>query len=510
METEEAAKDAAAVQERAAAVRGSRPEHPGFRALREAPGPYLAIKAVVPERARLPEDLRGESGVVVPLSDGPADDVLASRIEEASGLAVRFIGAVPVSGAEAVADGLNVIVGAFGLGQRADDLTLQSGLFVGPLDQLLDEWAEAAGYEWRYLAERETIEVVRWTTRVFQVNALASNTSYDARIATSGGGGEDARGTSRQSIKTDFEYKPWEDIAKEVGAIDETAVVSPSSATVTVTGSPATVERVRRYLDHLNRNILRPITLSAHLYAVRLDRGSDLELGLGGIVPEIFGSNLEVNLSGGTISIVKPTTAAHSSLNATVTALRSVGTASRILSADIPSLNGQPTQFFDVYDHRYLKELETEIDDGVVSVKLKPGEVWSGFGLSYVGRIVGNDSVLARITVTIQDAPTFTVFGNVQNQIQLPSAGRRAVVVTQHIERGAVLLLSGFSDRQSTESRAGTFDPDIPLPEGERRGSVDRVETVLLVTADVGPPMGIMELSSGLEAASAAGTGAGG
>ena len=188
-------------------------------------------------------------------------------------------------------------------------------------------------------------------------------------------------------------------------------------------------------------------------------------------------------------------------MNATVTALRSVGTASRILSADIPSLNGQPTQFFDVYDHRYLKELETEVDEGVVSVKLKPGEVWSGFGLSYVGRIVGNDSVLARITVTIQDAPTFTVFGNSQNQIQLPSAGRRAVVVTQHIERGAVLLLSGFSDRQSTESRAGTFDPDVPLPEGERRGSVDRVETVLLVTADVGAPMGIMELSSGLEAA---------
>ena len=294
IETEEAANDAAAVQERAATVRGSRPESPGYRALREAPGPYLAIKAVVRERARLPEDLRGESGVVVPLSDGPADEVLASRIEEASGLAVRFTGGVPVSDGESDADGLGVVLGALGLRQRADDLTLRSGLFVGPLDQLLDEWAEASGYEWRYRPERETIEVVRWTTRVFQVNALASNTSYDARIATSGGGGEDARGTSRQSIKTDFEYKPWEDIEKEVSAIlgsdgegganarGESAVVSSSSATVTVTGSPGTVERVRRYLEHLNRNILRPITLSAHLYALRLDRGSDLELGLGG------------------------------------------------------------------------------------------------------------------------------------------------------------------------------------------------------------------------------------
>ena len=505
-ETEQAAEDAAAVEKSAAAVRGSRPESPGFRALREARGPYLAIRPVVVERARLPEDLRGEDGVVVPLGDGPADDVLAGRIEEASGLTVVLGPGGPIADVDPD-DGLAGQRGA-GLGRRADNLTLQGGLFVGSLDRLLDEWAEVAGYEWRYRAASKTIEVVRWTTRVFQVNALASNTTYDARIATSGGGGDDAKGTSRQSIKTDFEYKPWEDIEKEVNAIvgvggdgaanarGETAVVSPSSATVTVTGSPETVERVRGYLGHLNRNILRPITLSAHLYALRLDRGADLELGLGGIIPEIFGSNLQVNLDGGTVSIVTPTVAAHSSLNATVTALRSVGTTTRILSADIPSLNGQPTQFFDVFDHRYLKEVSTDIDDGVVSVKLKPGAIWSGFGLSYVGRVVGNDGVLARITVTIQDAPTFAVFGSAGNQIQLPSAGRRAVVVTQHIERGAVLLLSGFSDRQSTALRAGTFDPDIPLPEGERRGSVDRVETVLLVTADVGSPMGVMEMSS--------------
>ncbi len=440
-------------------------------------------------------------------------ELLAGGIEEAAGLSVGFVGSAPSAG---------TLAGGGWYGSRADDLTLDGGLYVGPLDRLLDEWTKARGYEWRYRPDRERIDIVRWKTRIFQVNALTGETTYNARISTSGSGGSDTSGSTRQAIGSKSEYKPWADVEAEVKAVlgakgkeganerGETAIVSQSSATVTVTGFPGTIERVRRYLEHLNRNILRPITLSAHLYALRLDRGSDLELGLGGIIPEIFGSNLEVNLNGGTISIVKPSVAAHSSLNATVTALRSVGTASRILSADIPSLNGQPTEFFDVYDHRYLKEIETEVNDGVVSAKLTPGEVWSGFGLSYVGRIVGNDAVLARITVTIQDAPTFAVFGSAGNQIQLPSAGRRAVVVTQYIERGAVLLLSGFSDRQSSESRAGTFDPDIPLPEGERRGLLDRVETVLLVTADVGPPMGIAEVEERAGWSRAPATGNGG
>ncbi len=512
LEPEQAVEDAAEIERRVAGFRGSRPENPGYRSLRTADGPYLAVRPVFEERAELPEELRAESGLVVPLVDIPGDESLAKRIEEAAGLSVRLVGRATDEGT----DPDEARVGTPDTGGHAagwmaalrDDLTLQGGLFVGPGDRLLDKWTAAAGYEWQYLAESQTIEVVRWKTQIFQINALTGETTYNSRISTSGGGGDETSGTSGQSIRTDMEYKPWEDIRKEVGALlgvdgerpnerGESAVVSPSWATVTVTGLPRTIERVRQYLWHLNRNILRPITLSAHLYALRMDKGSDLELGLAGVIPQIFGSDFRVNVNGGTISIVRPTVASRSSLNATVTALRTVGTASRLLSADIPSLNGQPTEFFDVFDHRYLKEIETSTDDGVVNVKLKPGEVWSGFGLSYVGRIVGNDAVLARITVTIQDAPTFTVFGAAGNQIQLPSAGRRAVVVTQHIERGAVLLLSGFSDRQSSETRAGTFDPNIPLPEGERRGNVDRVETVLLVTADAAPPMGITEMSGG-------------
>jgi len=129
----------------------------------------------------------------------------------------------------------------------------------------------------------------------------------------------------------------------------------------------------------------------------------------------------------------------------------------------------------------------------VRAVELTPGTVSSGFGLSFVARIVAPDEVLARITATIQDRPEFAAFGAAGNQIQLPSGGRRAIVVTQRIARGETLLLTGFRDRSSSGSREGTFHPDVPLPEGGVDTDIARVETALLVTADIGQPLGLSE-----------------
>ena len=46
-------------------------------------------------------------------------------------------------------------------------------------------------------------------------------------------------------------------------------------------------------------------------------------------------------------------------VRATVKALQSLGTASRVLSADIPSLNGKPAQFYELLKTACLKEIKT-------------------------------------------------------------------------------------------------------------------------------------------------------
>ena len=55
-------------------------------------------------------------------------------------------------------------------------------------------------------------------------------------------------------------------------------------------------------------------------------------------------------------------------------------------------------------------------------------------------------------------------------------------------------MVTGFSDRSAAAGRSGTFDADLPLPEGGRKASTARIEQVLLITADIGEPLGIAEV----------------
>ena len=496
LEPERIAEEASDLEARLVEARQSRQEGAGFASVRMAASPYLAVEEVEAEAASLPEDLRAEDGVVIPLGDRPSAETIASRIEEAVGVGIRFVGQRAVGAGTDDKQKACLNGREEWLGSLADELVGNGGIWIGGLDELLDAWTRAEGFEWRFDDGAGRIEVVRSGSRIFAINALVGKQTYNSSTSTSGVGGGDTTGAAQQSITSTVEYDPWKDIAAGVSSAagsEATAVVSASAATVTVSGCPGAIARVKGYLDHLNREVLRPIVLSVHLYSVKFDRDSDFEVGLSGLLPKIFGSDFEVGIESGTISIVKPSSVGRSSLDATVSALNVFGSASRVTSVDIPTLNGRATQFYDLFDHSYLREITSVAEDGVTRVSLTPGTVWSGFGISYVGRIVGPDEVLARITATIQDVPGFTVFGPPGNQIQLPSAGRRAIIVEQRIGRGETLLLTGFANRESSETRGGTFSPFLPLPEGERRSLVDRTETVLLVTAEIGSPMGVRE-----------------
>jgi len=520
---DEVAREAASVEDRLSSVGSLEPDRPGFRSLTRSRDPYLALRAVEAERSLLPEDLRSEAGIVVTLGDAPGDEVLARRLEDAAGIPVRIVGAEWLGRGEAVAGaeveaaaevGVDSVEGRGEVRGRAarsagngfvtgwlsswaDELAGEAGVWSGPLDRLLDAWTQAAGYRWQYDEKSATVEVVRSETRIFEVHALAGRQTYGVTTTTRGSAGEGTSGTSSQTISSEMTYDPWLEIEPQAAAAAgrEGAVsVSTTAGTVTVTGKPRAVERVRAYLEHVNGHVLRPVTLSVHVYSVRFDKGSDYDVGLTGILPEVFGSNFVVGVENGSISVVKPTSVGASSLRATVNALRKVGTASRVLSVDVPTLNGRPAQFYDLFDQAYLSEISTSITEtGLRTFERKPDLVSWGFGLGFVARIVAPDEVLARITATIQDAPEITTFGPPGDQIQLPAAGRRAIVVTQRIARGETLLLTGFRERSSSGERSGTFHPAVPLPEGAADTAIARVETALLVTADIGTPLGISE-----------------
>ena len=461
--------------------------------------PYVGLTRIEPDaRADLPARYRGADAVTLPLAGIGDAAVLAGRIEAATGLAVRFRGP-PRQASDTTADNTPAILGAAG----RDRLSPDGGIWTGPLDALLDSWTEPAGYEWRYDTDRQAIEIVRRRSAIFHIHALAGKQHYTVSASTqdnAAGGDGDGGNLTSQSISTETEYDPWPEIEGQLKELLEPGTrlsVAPSSASVTVSGVPRDIARARAFLGYLNREVLRPVTLSVHVYSVRVEREADYDLGLSFSIARLLGTALQFSVAANTVALIKPgpgEAGGDDTLSATVRALNRAGAVSRVLSADIPSLNGKPAQFFELFKEAYLREQRTTAGDGIAQTELVPGTVSSGFAVSYLPRITGPGEVLVRLFASLRDRPSFTTFTTDNQTIQLPAYASRAIQVTQKIGRGETLMVTGFSDRSASAGRSGTFDADLPLPEGGRKAATARVEQVLLVTADIGAPLGIAEV----------------
>ena len=481
---EDAREEARIVARDAEVARAASLAEPGYVTVRLLDRPWVGLEPIEEDKDTLPERLLTEDAVTLPLAGAHDDAVLAARIEAATGIPVRFVGA-------ARDDTGAVII--------ATDLLVPDGtIWTGPLDRLLDAWTEAAGHEWQYDPDAGRIEVVRRLTAVFRVNALAGTERHGASSSTQDQAGEDGSSSlSAQSIESEIVYDPWPEIEEQIAGLvgeDTRVTVSPASASVTVSGAPADVRKVRGYLAWLNREVLRPVTLSVHLYAVRFERESDHGVDLS--LSEVLDSSVGLAVAGDIVSVIRPADAgsAGDTLAAAVRALSRAGTVSRVLSADIPSLNGKPAQFLELTNEAYLKELRTTAGEGVAQTELVPGTVSSGFALSYLARITGPDEVLVRLSASLRDRPRFTTFTTDGHTIQLPAYGGRAVQVTRKIAHGETLMVTGFSDRGAVSDRQGSIDADVPVPLGGRSARLVREERVLLIAAEVGAPLGITQV----------------
>lgn len=468
--------------------------------------PYVGLERLRTDpRDSLPVRWRDAAAVTLPLGDIRDAETLAARIEDATGLGVRLVG-VPavVPGQQVVARSATATFAA----AWSDRLLPQGGIWTGPLDELLDGWTAAAGWTWRHVDDpldaSGGIEIVRRQSVVFRVHALVGRQDYAVSTSTQDQAAEGsdrtiATGLSSQSIVSSAAFDVWPGIEGQLRTLvgDATRLsLDPSSASVTVDGVPADIARVRGYLDHLNRAVLRPVAVSVHVYLVKFDRETDYRLRLEGLLAGIGGENVGIEVTGAGVALMAGSAEASdssSSLDAAVEALSRVGSVSRVLSADVPSMNGTPAQFFELFNEAYLAEQSTTVSQGVAQTELKPGTVSSGFAVSYVPRVVAPDEVLLRLVATLQDPPTFGTFASGNQAIQLPSYGSRAIQVTQSVRRGETLMITGFADRSAEDSRSGTFDSGLPFPGGGVGARFLDSETVLLVTARIGPPLGLSE-----------------
>jgi type IVB pilus formation R64 PilN family outer membrane protein len=364
--------------------------------------------------------------------------------------------------------------------------------FDGNASDLLDMVATNFDVSWKY--ERGRVLFESTITRNFDVPALPMVTSLGFSLGAQG----DTAGGAQ--AKTDVSVNVFEELVAALDKLIGTAnyAVNRSTGVVTVTGTPASVDRVAGYLDNLNSRLQDQVALSVKVYAVTVKDDEDFALNVGGV----FKGTNALNLTGaGTAAAVSgggslgwalvDAASQYNGSNAAVKALSQRGDVSVVTTASLTTVNGQPVPLQVGQDRDYIKEItvEKDTDAGTESTTFNTDKVSTGFALQLMPRIQRNGDVLLQYGINIKELvgaddgfDSRTVGGNT---VQLQRLNQRNFIQNASIPAGKTLVLAGFEQVKSSAQNSGIGHPLFSLLGGSSTSSKEREVIVIMITPTV-------------------------
>lgn len=364
--------------------------------------------------------------------------------------------------------------------------------FHGRLSDLLDLVAANFNVNWKY--ERGKIVIDSTITRSFDVPALPMVTSLGFAM---GALGENAGGAN---AKTDVTVNVYEELTTALGKlVGDSYSINRSTGVVTVTGSPAIVDRARGYIDNLNVRLKDQVALSVKVYSVTVRDSEDFALNLAGVFKgakdsvTLGGAGTAAALAGGGSlgwALIDEKSQYNGS-NAAVKALSERGDVSVVTTASLTTVNGQPVPLQVGQDRDYVKEITVEKDEeaGTESTTFETDEVSTGFALQMMPRIQRNGDVLLQYGINIKelvganDGFDERTIGD--NTVQLKRLNQRNFIQNANIPYGQTLVLAGFEQVKSSTTNSGTGHPLFSLLGGSAASSKEREVIVIMITPTV-------------------------
>ncbi|MCB1538714.1 MAG: hypothetical protein H6865_02965 [Rhodospirillales bacterium] len=382
-------------------------------------------------------------------------------------------------------------------------------VWQGRLSDLLNQAADNFDADWTF--DGSTITFAQTVTRTFMLHALASEMSVNGSV--SGGAGQgDSGALPKEDISSKVSIKVWDEIKDAVSTIigdSGKAAFSPSTGTITVTGSPDAVRQVESYLNQQNAMRLRRVAVAVKVLSITANNDMDLSADVTGILKRAFDQASLRTVGGATsgiaIGVLKKPIGIESytpgdgsdgdmiqsdRIVSAFKADRNIGRVSVVHSGAIVTLSDQPAPLQVGRQISYLERTSSTTGDttGSGSVSLEPGTVNTGLMMTILPRIVENNRILMRLSVALTDAPQpFATYGSSASgvSIQLPEVNTTGFMQNAVMTSGETLVLAGFEKNLDSNTDDGT--PFLPFLGGKRSTSRTREVTVLLITSEILP-----------------------
>jgi type IVB pilus formation R64 PilN family outer membrane protein len=268
-------------------------------------------------------------------------------------------------------------------------------------------------------------------------------------------------------------------------------LASPATGTLTVTDTPASLERIGAFIEAQNKALGRQVMINVTVLAVTLNQGDSY-----GIKWDLLYQTLENryqitnNLapSGGssfTAGILSGASRWAGS-EVMIDALSDQGQVRRETTASVVTLNNQPVPIQVAKQTAYLKSSQTTLTADVgSSTSLTPGTVTSGFNMSILPHLLDNGTVMLQFSTDISSLVrlnTVSSGGDNAAIIQTPEVDTRNFLQRVAMKSNETLIISGFEQTDDNLDRNGVGHPSNFLLGGGVKARAGKEIIVILVT----------------------------
>ena len=395
-------------------------------------------------------------------------------------------------------------ISGYRVGLAPELMTAEGGIpevmYKGDLEGLLDYLAGSFNLSWRW--DGQKIEIFRYESKMFRVNALAGKTDTTAKLDTmsqssaTGGTTGGTTGSSGQTTNITSNFDVWDDISSSVKSSLSSGgsmTVASSTGIITVRDTPTVLRQVEAQIREFNRLYSRQVLINVEVYAVERNASDSASLNWT-LAWSQAASKYGINLGSGSQSSGEGPSLSgvvnsgpFSGSRLVIQALSSLGRTTLLTSGSVSTLNGQAVPLNIAREVAYLQSSSTQLTGGSLggqaTTTLTPGVVTDGFAMNVTPRLLDDNRVMLRFSVDLASIDAIETFESPDGSqaIQLPQRSVRNFLQNVSLKSGQTLVLTGLQQAQTHASKQGPLSPSAWLFGGKQ--SADNLSRTIVIVA---------------------------
>lgn len=255
-------------------------------------------------------------------------------------------------------------------------------------------------------------------------------------------------------------------------------IIDPHLGVITVTAPRKTQDRVREYLESVDRQIHKQVIIEAKIIEVRLNNSSEMGINW----ENVFNTTVTGIASFGKKGVVYPfphkdgfiskVELKDNDFSVMLKALNDQGETNILSNPKISILNGHGATITVGENVTYIDKVETKTTgdaNPTTTFTINTGTVLSGIGLAVMANILDNDEVILYIvpvTSELQEPIEYRQFtaSGTEAEVGLPRVRLKEMATFAKIANGQTLIVGGLIDSTHANSEKGTpFLEKLPI-----------------------------------------------